>query len=104
VFCVVISPLLSYGSVWPSSMGGGRSKDEDSEGVVFKDLMGSLPILRGAGLGGGIYKDFQEMFVGLKTTKTIEPDQGTAIQYKEAYQDWLENIILPKNWAQNKAN
>jgi hypothetical protein len=48
-FVWIISPLLSYGSVWPSSMGGGRSKDEDSEGVVFKDLMGSLPILRGAG-------------------------------------------------------
>jgi hypothetical protein len=48
-FVWIISPLLSYGSVWPSSMGGGRSKDEDSEDVVFKDLMGSLPILRGAG-------------------------------------------------------
>jgi len=65
--------------------------------VELYNTDGSQGAARGAGLGGGIYKDFQEMFVGLKTTKTIEPDQGTAIQYKEAYQDWLEKVETLKS-------
>jgi hypothetical protein len=36
-------------------MGGGRSKDEDSEDVVFKDLMGGLSIPSAAG-ALGIYE------------------------------------------------
>ena len=60
--------------------------------VELYDTDGSQGAARGAGLGAGIYKNYREMFVGLKRTRTIEPDTATAPQYRQAYQDWLETL------------
>jgi len=57
--------------------------------VELYNTDGSQGAARGAGLGAGIYKDQREMFVGLKTTRTIQPDPSTAAAYQDAYQDWL---------------
>ena len=60
--------------------------------VELYDTDGSQGAARGAGLGAGIYKNYREMFVGLKKIRTIEPDTAAAGQYKQAYQDWLETL------------
>jgi len=57
--------------------------------VELYNTDGSQGAARGAGLGAGVYRSTQEMFVGLKTTRTIEPDSSTVEAYREAYQDWL---------------
>jgi len=60
--------------------------------VELYDTDGSQGAARGAGLGAGIYKNYNEMFVGLKRTGTIEPDKNTAGIYQQAYQDWLKTL------------
>ncbi len=47
-FCVVTSPLFLYGLVWLILNGGRSSKDEESEDVISKDVMGGFSILSGA--------------------------------------------------------
>jgi len=58
--------------------------------VELYNTDGSQGAARGAGLGVGIYNNQQEMFVGLKTTRKIQPDTSNAAAYQDAYQDWLE--------------
>ena len=60
--------------------------------VELYDTDGSQGAARGAGLGAGVYKNYDEMFIGLKKTRTIEPDKNTAELYQEAYQDWLKTL------------
>jgi xylulokinase len=41
-------------------------------------------------VGAGIYRDYEQAFTGLKSLKTITPDQGLVPQYREVYERWLE--------------
>ncbi len=50
---------------------------------------GATGAARGAGIGVGFYKNFQEAFVGLQKLKTIEPTADLQEIYKEGYQNWL---------------
>ena len=50
---------------------------------------GSQGAARGAGIGAGIYTTPQDAFVGLQTTKTVEPRKELNGSYKEAYERWL---------------
>lgn len=57
---------------------------------------GSVGAARGAGVGSGYYKSFNEAFTNLKKLETIEPDRSKENQYKEAYENWkvqLEKTI-----------
>jgi xylulokinase len=50
---------------------------------------GAQGAARGAGVGAGIYHDFNEAFTGLEAIKTIEPKEKTTALYQETYQRWL---------------
>ncbi|OQA91372.1 MAG: Xylulose kinase [Elusimicrobia bacterium ADurb.Bin231] len=58
--------------------------------VELYNTDGSAGAARGAGVGLGFYKDFSEAFAGLKSTRTIEPNEKICPQYKAAYDNWLE--------------
>jgi xylulokinase len=49
---------------------------------------GATGAARGAGIGVGFYKNFQEAFVGLQKLKTIEPTVELQKIYQEGYQNW----------------
>jgi len=51
---------------------------------------GSQGAARGAGIGAGIYKDFEEAFTGLNTLMTIQPEMSLSGQYEDAYQNWKD--------------
>ncbi|WP_319501649.1 FGGY family carbohydrate kinase [uncultured Draconibacterium sp.] len=57
---------------------------------------GSVGAARGAGVGSGYYKSFNEAFGSLKKLETIEPDLKKKAEYEEAYGNWknlLEKFI-----------
>ncbi len=56
--------------------------------VKLYNTDGSQGAARGAGLGAGIFKDFQETFTGLQAVKTIEPNEALKSAYQDAYQNW----------------
>jgi xylulokinase len=60
--------------------------------VELYNTDGSQGAARGAGYGAGIYKSFQEAFVGLKALKTVDPNNNLKIAYQEAYQNWLNAL------------
>ncbi len=49
---------------------------------------GSVGAARGAGVGAGYYKSFNEAFTNLKKLEVIEPDTTKEEQYKDAYNKW----------------
>jgi xylulokinase len=49
---------------------------------------GSVGAARGAGIGAGFYKSFDEAFSNLKMLDTIEPDNKKIAEYNEAYERW----------------
>ena len=55
---------------------------------------GSEGAARGAGVGSGIYKSFDEAFANLEKLSTVEPDTKMLDQYNEAYRNWY--IALDK--------
>ena len=57
--------------------------------VQLYNTDGSQGAARGAGLGAGIYKNFNEAYAGLTKIKTIEPDHTLKSQYTAAYERWL---------------
>ena len=57
---------------------------------------GSQGAARGAGIGAGIYKNFEDAFVGLETVRTIDPDQNLTRDYGEIYPQWV--ALLEKNF------
>nr|WP_321355366.1 FGGY family carbohydrate kinase [uncultured Draconibacterium sp.] len=57
---------------------------------------GSVGAARGAGVGSGYYKSFNEAFSNLKKLDIIEPDAQKVAAYQEAYENWkleLEKAI-----------
>jgi xylulokinase len=67
--------------------------------VELYNTDGSQGAARGAGLGSGIYKSFQEAFTGLTAVQTIVPNKKLKKAYEEGYQQWvsaLNTIIKSK--------
>lgn len=56
--------------------------------VELYNTDGAQGAARGAGVGAGIYRDFDEVFVGLKTIRFIEPNVGLNQVYQDTYQRW----------------
>jgi xylulokinase len=53
---------------------------------------GAAGAARGAGLGAGYYKSYEEAFVNLKKLETIEPEISGLDAYTEAYRQWLNHL------------
>ena len=53
---------------------------------------GSIGAARGAGVGTGYYKSFNEAFANLKKLEVIEPDSSKISQYNEAYKVWKTEL------------
>ena len=49
---------------------------------------GSIGAARGAGVGIGYYKSFDDAFVSLKKLETIEPDEKNKQAYIDAFALW----------------
>ncbi|MHC4758732.1 MAG: xylulokinase [Planctomycetota bacterium] len=60
--------------------------------VQLYNTDGSQGAARGAGIGAGIYKKYQDAFVGLDCKKTFEPDKKQADDYEIAFNKWT-NIL-----------
>lgn len=55
---------------------------------------GSQGAARGAGVGSGIYKTFNEAFSGLKKLETVHPKKEMTIPCMEAYERWKKALII----------
>jgi len=53
---------------------------------------GSVGAARGAGVGTGLYKSFNDAFVGLNKLEIIQPDEKLQPALKEAYQNWTKYL------------
>ena len=53
---------------------------------------GSVGAARGAGVGSGYYKSFNEAFSNLKKLDVIEPDTQKVATYQEAYENWKSEL------------
>jgi xylulokinase len=53
---------------------------------------GAAGAARGAGVGAGIYANFEEAFAGLRQVGVSEPEETKQTAYREAYQNWLEAL------------
>jgi xylulokinase len=56
------------------------------------DTDGATGAARAAGVGAGIYKNFDESFSGMKKIKTIEPDKNRTSAYRSVYEQWKNNL------------
>ncbi len=54
------------------------------------DSDGAQGAARGAGLGAGVYGDFEDAFRGLAMEAVVEPDERLAEVYREVYVRWRE--------------
>lgn len=53
---------------------------------------GSVGAARGAGVGSGYYKSFNEAFSNLKKLETIVPDNSKKAEYRDAYNNWKTEL------------
>ncbi|MGE5582028.1 MAG: xylulokinase [Bacillota bacterium] len=58
--------------------------------VELYNTDGSQGAARGAGIGAGIYQNYQQAFNGLDLVKNIDPSEALSEAYREAYQKWRE--------------
>ena len=58
--------------------------------VELYNTDGSAGAARGAGVGAGIYSNFEEAFAGLKQVGAAEPESAKQQAYQDAYEQWLE--------------
>jgi xylulokinase len=63
-----------------------------SSAVELYNTDGAQGAARGAGVGAGIYGNYDEAFVGLKTIETVEPSPPLFGAYEDAYENWLKNL------------
>jgi xylulokinase len=78
-----LSPL--FASIFASTTGAS---------VELYDTDGAQGAARGAGIGAGYYKSYQDAFLGLRSVKTIEPNPLDAQVYKESYKKWRTIIRI----------
>jgi xylulokinase len=57
--------------------------------VELYNTDGSQGAARGAGIGAGLYKNYDEAFSGLVKIDTIEAEDSLRDQYEQAYGNWL---------------
>lgn len=57
--------------------------------VELYNTDGSQGAARGAGVGAGLYKNYEEAFSGLEKLNTVEPDKELKTAYEKAYGKWL---------------
>lgn len=55
---------------------------------------GSQGAARGAGIGAGIYKTFEDAFCGLQKIGHIEPDSSQRDAWQQAYRRWLDKLSV----------
>ena len=60
--------------------------------VELYNTDGSHGAARGAGIGAGIYKNYEDAFVGLECECVIEPDKNIEPAYRDAYEKWLNAL------------
>ena len=53
---------------------------------------GSIGAARGAGVGTGYYKNFDEAFDGLKKIKSFMPDSTKLSTYSDVYKKWEDSL------------
>ena len=53
---------------------------------------GSVGAARGAGVGSGYYKSFNEAFSNLKKLETVVPDNSKKAEYQDAYATWKAEL------------
>lgn len=61
--------------------------------IELYDTDGAQGAAKGAGIGAGIYKSFDEAFRGLKKISTVNPDTSKYQQYQDAYKNWLNTLL-----------
>lgn len=62
------------------------------QSIEIYDTDGAIGAARGAGVGAGVYKSFEEAFSTLKLIKTIEPDLSKTDEYNSAYKNWINTL------------
>ncbi len=60
--------------------------------VELYNTDGSHGAARGAGIGAGIYSNYEDAFVGLECECIIEPNKNIEPAYRNAYEKWL-NVL-----------
>lgn len=60
--------------------------------IELIDTNGAQGAARGAGIGMGLYKSFDEALGATSKIETIEPDSSSAELYEDAYQRWLQTL------------
>jgi xylulokinase len=60
--------------------------------IELFDTDGSQGAAKGAGVGAGIYKSFEEAFSSLKKLAVIEPESSQQQNCREAYAHWKETL------------
>ena len=66
--------------------------------IELYDTDGSEGAAKGAGIGAGIYANFDQAFKSLRRIDIIEPDYKKTEQYSSAYQSWVRHL---KNLTNN---
>ena len=61
--------------------------------IELYDTDGSQGAAKGAGVGAGIFKSFNEAFSSLKKLAVIEPDASKISETKDAYGRWKEVLL-----------
>lgn len=62
--------------------------------VELFDTDGSQGAARGAGIGAGIYKSYEEAFTGLRAIKVVEPILSLKAPLHEAYTKWRHHLEM----------
>lgn len=60
--------------------------------VELYNTDGSVGAARGAGVGAGVYDNFQQAFSQLKKVETLEPNARLRSAYAAAYERWYETL------------
>jgi xylulokinase len=68
--------------------------------VELYNTDGAQGAARGAGVGAGVYSDYNQAFTGLRCTRTIEPETTLQQAYEEIYGNWLQELTLQLNRSQ----
>lgn len=72
--------------------------------VVDCDETGALGTAIAAGIGAGVYKDYDEAFEkAVKISRCFEPDESTYPVYDRRYEEWnFLNELITQYWEQKK--
>ena len=60
--------------------------------IELLETDGSVGAAKGAGMGCGIYKDYDEAFASLKRLAVIDPDMARREEYLAAYEQWKKAL------------